>query len=393
MTVLYVSRGYTTHDHRFLTAFGGAFDTRFLPLEGDGGRYEQRPLPTGVTAVEDGPPCPLDTEAGVEDGRRRLERAVEAVRPNVIYAGPVPTAGALAADVLAGRAAPPALAVMSWGSDLLVDAATDPAAREAARRALSLADLFVCDCAAVRELAAGLASLPAVVQLPWGVEPERFGPGPSALRERLGWGDDVRVVLSLRSWEPIYDVPTVVEAFRQAHAAADGLRLLLLGDGSERPRVERLLRDADLGGVVADLGRVPQPDLPDVYRAADVYLSCALSDGSSVSLLEAMGTGLPTVVADIPSNREWAGRGGWLAPPGNAQAFAAAIREAAALSPAERKAVADGHRAVVAARADWSANVGALLRAVAAVGRTRRAGTGDAAVAGEPGRGHSPPRR
>ena len=45
--------------------------------------------------------------------------------------------------------------------------------------------------------------------------------------------------------------------------------------------------------------------MPKWFRAADTYISCAQSDGTSVSLLEAMATGLPLIVTDIPSNREW----------------------------------------------------------------------------------------
>ena len=60
------------------------------------------------------------------------------------------------------------------------------------------------------------------------------------------------------------------------------------------------------------------------FRAADAYVSCAQSDGTSVSLLEAMATGLPAVATDIPSNREWVvdGQNGWLATDASAEEFA-----------------------------------------------------------------------
>ena len=61
-------------------------------------------------------------------------------------------------------------------------------------------------------------------------------------------------------------------------------------------------------------GHVPQIDLPGYYQAADLYISASHSDGSSVSLMEALASGLPVLVSDIPGNVEWVepGRQGWL---------------------------------------------------------------------------------
>ena len=63
------------------------------------------------------------------------------------------------------------------------------------------------------------------------------------------------------------------------------------------------------------------------FRAADVYLSCAHSDGTSISMVEALASGLPVVVTDLPSNREWIapGSNGWLGRLGDAASFAGTV--------------------------------------------------------------------
>ena len=69
-------------------------------------------------------------------------------------------------------------------------------------------------------------------------------------------------------------------------------------------------------------------------RAATARPTCTLSasrsDGSSISLLEAMACGCPRWFPDIPGNREWVtpGENGWLFPLDNAEALAAAILNA-----------------------------------------------------------------
>ncbi len=61
-------------------------------------------------------------------------------------------------------------------------------------------------------------------------------------------------------------------------------------------------------------GQVGQKDLPRWYHMADLYISPSHVDGSSVSLMEALASGLPCLVSDIPGNREWIedGVNGWL---------------------------------------------------------------------------------
>ena len=72
------------------------------------------------------------------------------------------------------------------------------------------------------------------------------------------------------------------------------------------------------------VGQVNQDKLPAYYQASDLYVSASHSDGSSVSMMEALASGLPALVSDIPGNREWIDGtdAGWLFPGGDADALA-----------------------------------------------------------------------
>ena len=104
--------------------------------------------------------------------------------------------------------------------------------------------------------------------------------------------------------------------------------------------------------------------LPLYYGASDLYLSASHSDGSSVSLMEALASGLPVLVSDIPGNREWISEGeqGWLFPDGEASILADRIRFAAA---GETRLADLGHaaRALAERRANWDKNFQCLLQA------------------------------
>jgi glycosyltransferase involved in cell wall biosynthesis len=112
-------------------------------------------------------------------------------------------------------------------------------------------------------------------------------------------------------------------------------------------------------------GQVAPTDVLPYFQAADVYLSCAPCDGTSVSLLEALAVGLPIIVTDHPGNRAWVqpGLNGWLWTAGDPRGFAIALVRACQLTPSEREAIRQRNRWLAEERADWDCNVEQLFRA------------------------------
>ena len=235
---------------------------------------------------------------------------------------------------------------------------------------------FFGDCRAVSEEARRWATFPddRVLLFPWGIDHGQFFPGPSSLplRRDLGW-DDKRVVICTRSWEPVYAVDVLVRAFASVAPEFADARLLLLGEGSRATEIRELINTLGVRDRVHAPGRIGYDSLPEYFRTADIYASAALSDGSSVSLLEAMACGLPAVVTGAFGNLEWvrSGENGWLAEPGSVDSLAERLRQASA-APAERLAeIGRANISVVRERADWNRNfprLGELLRRVARTG-------------------------
>jgi L-malate glycosyltransferase len=365
MRILYFSRSYAIHDHRFLSALGNSgHEIHYLCLERDPILLETRPLPSNVALVSwrGGTKSRLTIEdrLGLMPD---LQKVLGSVRPDVVHAGPVPTCGFMVA--LAGFRP---LLVMSWGSDLLVQADHDSAWRWMTCYALNHSDMLIGDCNAVALKAQQLVnySEDRIVQFPWGVDLTVFTSHltDSSLRRLLGW-EDAFVILSTRSWESDYGITFLLEAFYAAQLREPRLRLLLLGNGSLRDRILAFIRDSHLESRVHIAGQVPESQLSGYFQAADMFVSCAYSDGTSISLLEAMATSLPVIVTDNESNREWitGGCGGLLVAYADADGLREALLHIASMSPESRRHWGRHNRHIVEERADWKKNFSLLLNA------------------------------
>lgn len=133
--------------------------------------------------------------------------------------------------------------------------------------------------------------------LPYCCDIGRFAPASPLVREeirqRLGLAGQVVFLYSGQLIER-KGVDTLLRAFQQIAADHPDWTLLLLGDGPMRQTLQSLV-PPELASGVRFLGHVPQGDLPDAFRAADVFVFPSRHDGWGVVLNEACGAGLPII--------------------------------------------------------------------------------------------------
>jgi len=175
------------------------------------------------------------------------------------------------------------------------------------------------------------------------------------------WDDGI-VIFNNRSLYPLYDVEALVRAAPRILAEIPDAKVLIAGDGPEGERLASLARELGVAERVRFSGSIPHNRMPGYLRGASVYVSTALSDGASVSLLEAMACGAFPVVADIPANREWIrdGENGFLFPPGDAEALAKKVVECLN-RPDLRAGAREVNARIIEQRAQWSSNIETLL--------------------------------
>lgn len=369
MRVIYFSQDYTPHDYRFLDKLARTpHEVWYLRFETSPTPFETRPVPSNIRIIDW-----LGSQTYQLRGWDRLRllldfrRVLRQVNPDLVHAGPVQSCGFFTA--LAGFRP---MLLMSWGSDIMSQAGRNALSRCITRFTIRRADMIAGDCLAVRDKVIELAGYPAerIIVFPWGVDLNQFQPAPSrfTLRDRLGWQTN-KIVITTRSLEPIYGVEAFMEAARKVIEKAPDTRFLMLGGGSLEPKVRAFIAQYKLEPAIHLEGRVPHDRLPDYFNEADLYVSSSYSDGTSVSLLEAMACQLPVVVTDLPSNREWVtpGVNGWLVPPGDTQALSSAIVEALEKKD-KAKAMVERNISLTRQKADWDKNFSILLEAYERLG-------------------------
>ena len=360
MRLLYFTDNNSDHNRRFLDKLAvSGHEVFYLSLAG--APNPSYWLPRGIHLVQSESTFPRHSSPSqVESFLPELKAILESIKPDLVQAGPIQTCAYLTS--LANFH--PMLA-MSWGSDILLDSQRGEEWYQATETALTGADGFFCDCDTVLRCAREIVPIASdrVVQFPWGLHPGIFS--PSGEKAQLPFRDHEFVFICTRSWEELYGIDVVLRAFEIASKQASHLRLLLIGHGSLEAEVLSFVEEHDLEDRVLIPGSVSGADMPRYFRSADAYISCARSDGTSISLLEAMATGLPIIVAENASNREWVAEGenGWLCKIGSVEEFAATMLLAAEQDAASRARMSTRNQHVVAERANWDKNFPQLLNA------------------------------
>jgi glycosyltransferase involved in cell wall biosynthesis len=149
----------------------------------------------------------------------------------------------------------------------------------------------------------------------------------SRLRKGLKIPDGAPVLGSIARFDPIKNHSMMLKAFRIVLDRHPEVRLLLVGDGEERSTIYRIVEELGLTERVVLPGYIPEPAL--WLEAMDVFLLSSFSEGTSMTLLEAMSLGKPCVVTDVGGNPEIviAEETGKVTPSDDADAFALAIED------------------------------------------------------------------
>lgn len=146
-------------------------------------------------------------------------------------------------------------------------------------------------------------------------------------KRELGIKEGGLVIGIVARLEPIKDHLTLLDAFNRISKKIPEVVLVVVGDGSLRESLKNRIEKLKIGDKVYFLG--VRNDISEIIRIFDIFVLSSLSEGLSLSLLEAMAVGLPVVATDVGGNPEVIVDGitGLLVPPNDPESMAKAIIE------------------------------------------------------------------
>ncbi|MDD4108894.1 MAG: glycosyltransferase family 4 protein [Prolixibacteraceae bacterium] len=117
----------------------------------------------------------------------------------------------------------------------------------------------------------------------------------------------VKRIIAIGRLTKAKDYPNLLNAFNMLLKKLNEVqvvppKLLIVGEGELRPEIESLINSLDLKTHVSLLGL--REDIPSLLRSSDIYVMASEWEGFSISLIEAMATGLPIIATDAGSNSE-----------------------------------------------------------------------------------------
>lgn len=350
MKVLYVSSNGGIHDYRFLKKLLEDYEVLFLHYAANDIIDEIDKL-SRLEIISKKPAFksfPLISELS------HFKKVLREFKPDIVHSGYVWQVGILPA--FAGFH--PHLS-MPWGSDILIEPDKSFILKKLVKKTLLQADHIQCDAEFVKKKMMDDYHLPGekITVFPWGIDLLQFKKGDkNTSRSRLNIEQDKFVVIFNRFLEPVYGVKDLLEGFKQFAEKKDDVLLLMLSEGTQKNFVLKFIMENRLEDKIKLVGRVANKELPQFLSSADVFVSSSISDGTSLSLLEAMACGTGLIVTDVPAIKEWVNESNGIVVPRNSPKEIASALEKYYSNRGLITAHGEENVKSAACRADWDKN-------------------------------------
>lgn len=277
-----------------------------------------------------------------------IKRLVNQIRPDLIHAHFIAKYG----FHLPGLKFRPSV-VSAWGDDILILPKKSRLISWYTKKVLDSVDLIYAVSRNIGDHIVRDFRIPApkVHYLPFGIDTDLFTPRKDTGPE----GTHTIECFSNRGFFSVYDTATLVQGFALAYKENPSLRLTLKGEGPEEQQVRELVTGMGLDGQITFRQKTSYADVPRDYRHVDIFITTSVSDGTPVSVLEAMASGLPCIATSVGGIPEWIEHNvtGLLVQPGSPGQVAEMILSLAR-DPVLRKRLGTAARDVLIKKGQWN---------------------------------------
>lgn len=338
MKIAYFSNGETIHDQRFFDRFeGSGCELHIISFQSgllEARRRNMLPELRGAHLYN----LPLDRFADVSFFDKLLNtvkgvfysrRVVRNIRPDIVMACHIIDKYGFIAALTKARP----LVLLPGGTDVQITSKTSRLRRFFIKYAVRRSGVILADAEIIKkellDLVPGYPGDKIKVTLLPGVDLDKFNPSVPKVEitKELGWENKKILIMTRSMIDRVYGIECFLEALVHVTREFPDVRVIFCGDGPYRQSHMEFLKRNKINEYAYFAGHVENGSLAAFLNAADIYVSSSLSDGTPLSLLEAMACRLPVVVTDVPAVMEWVkdGYNGYLVPRKDPEALAGKI--------------------------------------------------------------------
>jgi L-malate glycosyltransferase len=168
-----------------------------------------------------------------------------------------------------------------------------------------------------------------VLLIPNGIDADYYSPDNSIrqrMRKDLKFDEDDFIIVFSGRLDPVKNFELLLDVFEHCHKVDPKVKLLMVGDGPERQKIEQLSMQKNIHSGLVMVGQ--RLEVLPYLRVGDVFLLTSHTEQMPLTILEAMAVGLPVIASDVGEIRHMIadGKDGFLRPTSDGvEGFAGAL--------------------------------------------------------------------
>lgn len=224
-----------------------------------------------------------------------LSNFIEEYNPDVVHVHQANSVAVVTGIALKKRKP---LIVTAWGSDVLVLPKENWIKKKIAKKALSFASLVTADASFMKPIIKELGAKSEIVIANFGIELNNEELVDLAKSKKS-------IIYSNRLHHDLYRIDQIIEGFSNFQKTNEEWKLVIAGNGTLTNQLKKRAKEILSPNSYEFVGFINKEENFNFYKQAKIWISNPVSDGTAVSLLEAMHFGCIPVVSDLPANKEW----------------------------------------------------------------------------------------
>jgi glycosyltransferase involved in cell wall biosynthesis len=223
---------------------------------------------------------------------RALNAIIRKFKPDIIH---VHQANSYALITILANTKRIPIILTTWGSDVLLLPKKGCFYRAMVRYVLKKASLITADASFMAEAIHELIGKKEVIIANFGVE---FQKNNEVITRDF-------IIYSNRMHEPLYNIDQVIYQLKDFLLENSKWKLIIAAEGTQTPYLKKKVAEEFPKNTIEFVGFLSPEENILYYKKAMFYISIPKSDGTSISLLEAMAYGCLPITSDLPANKEW----------------------------------------------------------------------------------------